>query len=619
MTRQVSSTGIYSWVLKNPTSGTTFTVLQQDKTGSTANVTASATLSTSAGDITVGNVSLYGRQSKILVTDYTFGSHQLLYSSADILTSATFGNIDVIVFYLKPGQVGEFALKGDKTNLTYNVSGISTVTSTSSSSRQVFRWTQAAGITTISVSNGVLVYLLDQTTAWRFWAPSTTISPASTATERLFILGPYLVRNASVSQDVLRIVGDGDDSTTVLEAYVGTSALSSIEWNGVQLAFNRTDYGAYRARIPSAPAVETVTFSKLDSWWAADSLPETAPAFDDSKWVVCNKTSTLSPLSPQTLPVLFSSDYGFYVGAKIYRGYFDVDSSSAPTAVSITAAGGLAFGWNAWLNGVFLGGHAGNATANVTTATLTLPSSGLRSSGSNVLTVLVDYHGHDETSTAYGVENPRGLLGARLVQSTRSAGSSTGFREWRVQGNAGGAAGITALDPVRGPMNEGGLYAERAGWPLPGFDAARSPAFKPSAGPTADGLSAAGVRFYVTNFTVSFPTAGLDVPLGIRLSAPSGTVARALLWVNGYQYGKYIPHIGPQTRFPVPPGVIDGRAGANNTLAVALWAQTTAGARLDAVEVFAYAAYTSGFAFDSFQHDWIGLRPPWSIDRTRWV
>ncbi len=29
---------------------------------------------------------------------------------------------------------------------------------------------------------------------------------------------------------------------------------------------------------------------------------------------------------------------------------------------------------------------------------------------------------------------------------------------------------------------------------------------------------------------------------------------RAQLWVNGYQFGKYVNHIGPQTKFPVPQG-----------------------------------------------------------------
>lgn len=83
--------------------------------------------------------------------------------------------------------------------------------------------------------------------------------------------------------------------------------------------------------------------------------------------------------------------------------------------------------------------------------TLKLPTLLLKSKD-NVLTVLVNYHGHDETSTAQDVENPRGILGAYpLPDGTQTA---TGFKPWRIQGNAGGSKNI---DPVRGPMNEGGL------------------------------------------------------------------------------------------------------------------------------------------------------------------
>ena len=128
--------------------------------------------------------------------------------------------------------------------------------------------------------------------------------------------------------------------------------------------------------------------------------------------------------------------------------------------MNITCSGGLAFGWNAWLNGdVLLGGNVGNASLTTTSAVLALPSSHLNSS-ENLLTVVVDYHGHDETSTTKGVENPRGILGASLVPSVSS--SNTGFKQWKINGNAEGSSNI---DPARGPMNAGGLYSERVAWP----------------------------------------------------------------------------------------------------------------------------------------------------------
>ncbi len=113
---------------------------------------------------------------------------------------------------------------------------------------------------------------------------------------------------------------------------------------------------------------------------------------------MCNKTTTLNPTAPLTLPVLFSSGYSYYTGAKIYRGYFD---SANYTAVDITTSGGLAFGWNAWLNGDLIGGNVGNASSTTSNAVLSLPSQSLRPLN-NLVTVAVDYHGHDETSSSEG-------------------------------------------------------------------------------------------------------------------------------------------------------------------------------------------------------------------------
>lgn len=93
-------------------------------------------------------------------------------------------------------------------------------------------------------------------------------------------------------------------------------------------------------------------------------------------------------------------------------------------------------------------------------------------------------------------------------------------------GNAGGNANI---DPVRGPMNEDGLYGTRLGWHLPGFDTSGW-----SAGSPLDGLNASGVAWYISTFELGID-ADLDVPLGMEFGAEAGTVASVQLYVNGYQ------------------------------------------------------------------------------------
>jgi len=256
----------------------------------------------------------------------------------------------------------------------------------------------------------------------------------------------------------------------------------------------------------------------------------------------------------------------------------------------LTCSGGLSFGWNAWLNGELLGGSVGNATLTTSSATLPFGDISLLPTN-NVITVVVDYTGHDETSTAFGVENPRGILGASLNKGT--------FKQWKIQGNAGGNKNI---DPVRGPMNEGGLYGERLGWHLPGFPAS----LFPSGNSPLIGLNKSGIEFYVTNFTLDIDS-DLDVPLGIQLTADVGTNIRVQLFLNGYNYGKFVNQIGPQTIFPIPPGVLNNQG--ENTLALSLWAQTDEGARLSGVTLIEYAKYQSVFGFTNI--DSASLQPLW--------
>lgn len=545
---QVDTDAIFTWLLQNPDTAASFFTTQQATSSASGNVTFTATLNTTLGPVDVPNVSLFGHQSRILVTDYAIGNHTLLYSSADIATYGVFDDGVVIVQYLKTGQTGEFAFKNEP-GLTFTVNGPSSsfASANSSTSGQAFTWTQEAGATIVTFSNGVSAWLLSQETAWTFWAPSTSADVYGSPEEKIFILGSYLVRNASVSGDILSISGDNNVTTTI-EAYVGSAAISTISWNGIALAATQTNYGTYTATIPGAED-RNITLPALTNWQSADSLPEASPSFDDSAWIIANKTTTKAYIAPYTLPVLFSSDYGYYVGAKVYRGYFP--ASENYTTVAITASGGAGFGWTAWLNGVLVGGDTGNTSVlETTSANLTLPPSALSTDAAtaNVLTVLVDYHGHDETSIAGGLAVPRGIYGAQLFPGGTTT-TSTGFTQWKIQGNAGG--NTTQLDPVRGPMNEGGLYGERLGWFLPGFDPASS--YPSSLGVWDDstplvGLNASGVRFYTTSFDLAID-ADLDAPLGLAFTAAAGTVARVMFWINGYQYGEYrrpLPAVKPR-------------------------------------------------------------------------
>lgn len=596
----VSTQDIWTWVLRNPNATAGFYVTQHSKSSSRAVTDFSINLKTSLGSITVPNVQLNGRQSKIAVTDYHFGKHTLLYSSVDVLTYGLFDSASVLVLYLEVGQVGEFAFSGNVSVKSYGNMNITAshvkVNGTASYTKFVYK--QSASKTVVQLSNGILMYLLDVSTAWSFWAPPTTSNPNVAADEQIFAIGPYLVRNASVSGNVVFVNGDNTNSTT-LEVYVGDKSVDTIIWNGRTLATHKTPYDALTADLTGI-LDRIITIPTLASWQVADSLPEAARNYDDSAWTICNKTTTQAPVKPLSLPVLYSSDYGYYSGIKIYRGYFDGKSA---TSANLTAQGGSAAGWSAWLNGKLVGGHPGNASLLSTSDVLNFAGVTLYDED-NVLTVVTDYTGHDETSTGKGAANPRGLLGATL---NNSGNVTATFKKWLIQGNAGGSANI---DPVRGPLNEGGLYGERLGWHLPGFFPSGD---EWSVGSPAQGLNSSGIKWYLTTFELDIDS-DLDVPIGLELSAPSETVASVQIYLNGYQYGKYIPHIGPQTRFPFPPGVINNKG--KNTLALSVWAETDAGAKLDGVSLFAYNVYETSF---DFAQDWGYLQPGWTSERLRYA
>jgi len=253
------------------------------------------------------------------------------------------------------------------------------------------------------------------------------------------------------------------------------------------------------------------------------------------------------------------------------------------TGVNLTLIGGVSSGWSAFLNGDLIGSWIGSKS--VTRSSLVLSFANATVKSENVLTVVLDNMGHDQTS---GATNPRGIYNATLIGGGK-------FTEWKLAGTAGGERNI---DPVRGPYNEGGLHGERLGWHLPGFSDESWNSSSPDVG-----LSEASMRWYRTTVPLDIP-AGLDVSLGFRLSSPAGSILRAMVYVNGYQFGKYIPHIGNQVVFPVFPGILDYQG--ENTIAVSLWAMDAKGASIS-IDWDVIGVVESGLTIEDTAY----LRPGW--------
>lgn len=104
---------------------------------------------------------------------------------------------------------------------------------------------------------------------------------------------------------------------------------------------------------------------------------------------------------------------------------------------------------------------------------------------------------------------------------------------------------ISFPDKVRGLFNEGGLFGEREGWHLPGFDISNWTARELSQGLPSGG---AGVGFFVTTFDLDFPKE-TDVLLSFQFETTNTQAYRARLFVNGWMFGKvrctgYTPCMG---------------------------------------------------------------------------
>lgn len=299
-------------------------------------------------------------------------------------------------------------------------------------------------------------------------------------------------------------------------------------------------------------------------------------------------------------------EYHIHVGTHIFRSTFPGTSTASGVYLSIT--GGSAFGYSAWLNGDFIGSYLGASTSTAGAVSLSFANATLASNGAdNILIIVMDNSGHDETT---GATNPRGISNATLL-----GGSDEAFTEWKMAGTAGRETNIV---PIRGPYNEGGLYAERVGAHLPGFPDASWPSSSSSSSSLV--VPGAGIRVFRTTVPLSMPT-GLDVSMAFQFSAPGNgsssstfvseytNQVRALLFVNGYQYGRFNPYIGSQINFPVPVGILN--YNGDNTIAVTVWSQSAEGAEVKLDWTVEYV-HSTGYAFD-FDAEY--LRPGWTSDR----
>jgi hypothetical protein len=264
-------------------------------------------------------IQLSGRQSKVVLTDYPFGSssaaNKLLYSTASVLFAGTIGNVDTVFLYGDVDQTHEFALvSGAAEN-----SSVQTVAMTPDDFEGGLKVIDAP---VDAQSGGRLVLWADTATAGTFFAPPLLSTSPSGKLSKFFqfgtndtvlVGGPYLVRNATLSADGATLALCGDLNATTALILVVPSTVRSVSWNGIAVSDLRTltsldvsgglvpAQGAgvqlLGAQLPFALDKSSIALPDLSGavWKFADSLPEVQADFDDSAWTTANHTTTYIP------------------------------------------------------------------------------------------------------------------------------------------------------------------------------------------------------------------------------------------------------------------------------------------------------------------------------------
>ncbi|KAI5790579.1 beta-galactosidase A [Peziza echinospora] len=597
------------WVTKlvDAKSESAFWVIRHSKHISTEVREYKLEVPTSAGSVSIPQLgskklSLSGRDSKIHLTDYTLSSgQQILYSSAEIYTHHTFGTRTIAIFYGLKGETHETAFKVPSGTPFEVVEGDESFLHESAykDGHLILNY-ETSGRLIIAIGDDILVHFVDKNQAFEYWSVNLIDNGNAYSTKAaVLVKGPYLVRSAEITPGpggVLDLRGDLN-VTTEFEV-IAPPEVKSITWNGqTLLAVKRSTTNAFTGTLEfKKPEVKIPVLKDLE-WKYIDSFAERENSYNDAKWTDANRTETAvrNIIRPPTTPqVLYASEYGYHNGAQLWRGHFT--ATGVEKSFNVSVRGGIGFGYSVFLDGAFLGAFAGEGNIMNDAAepsakhTLTLPfpnNTPLESGSTHTITVVQDHMGLNEAWHAGSNEfhSPVGILDYNFNQASEKIVTEV---TWKLTGNLGGE---DYVDHVRGPFNEGGFYAERNGFHLPGYDTTKWGLRSP----IGDGVEDAGIGFFVTKFDLSLPT-GYDIPLSFDFKNTTGVTPanyRALLFVNGYQFGKYVNNLGPQTSYPVPEGILNHQGP--NTVGLLLWSLQKEVVKLEGLDLVARGVYQSGF------------------------
>jgi hypothetical protein len=212
--------------------------------------------------------------------------------------------------------------------------------------------------------------------------------------------------------------------------------------------------------------------------------------------------------------------------------------------------------------------------------------------------------------------NPEGPSGEKTGLYSATLNGSPAQVTWRMMGSQGGS---TLQDPVRGVMNETGLFGTGNGWDLPGYPDQNWQQVTLPDSWAARGVPP-GIGWYRTQFQLDLPRNGYT-PVAVQIggAGPGAGTAnyRAFIFVNGWLIGRYVNNVGPQHQFYVPAGILND--DGPNTLAIAVWGLDATGGGLDQVQLVSEGNQAGGvpvFPVDSPGYDPQQYGPPASPQPT---
>jgi len=510
---------------------------------------------------------LNGFDAKWLVAGVNLGGQRLVYSTSELQALVKQNGHDAALVYGRAGEAGETVLRYTSAPTVTVLEGVATSAFDPAKGDLKLSYTHH-GLTRVRISGGgrpdLLLLIGDEAEGAKFWHVDDAL-----------VRGPVLVRGATVKAGTLALTGDTREATPL---EVWTSA-RTVTWNGAKVAVTRTASDSLVAGAP-LPGPAPIALPALTQWHTAPGSPETDPKFDDSAWqAIDNRAYASTTQRADGQPNMSMDAYGFHEGDVWYRGRFTGSADAQRLRIHYGAGGsGLL---QVFLDGKLVGQDEipSALPRPLTTAApvFTLPEAA-RAPGEHVLAVMVRNNGHNWDLDADDFhKEARGIVSASIEPV---AGPSFAVPiVWKIQGRAGGE---DIADPVRGVANNGGQFGERMGWHLPGFD---DHGWSAAQVPSAD--APAGTSWYRTGFDLAVPK-GQDATIGIAFGDTSkprspGARYRVLIFVNGWNMGQFIAHVGPQRVFPVPEGILNHRG--HNVIALAVTSDGAPGDALEAVKL----------------------------------